>query len=133
MNQGVLRKTTLTHMRTHSGAQHQNQLLFLFSTFFPVHHKIESEFCSWCCQAHSNSWFPGRVRAACSQLHYTTFSCTNNLGFDGTIHASKNFVRRGFLLPPPQWSTRATKSHSKPAQASDDQRSIPAVSKGHSH
>lgn len=101
MNQWGLHKTALTHTRTHSGAQCQNQLLFLFSTFFPIHHKIEFEFYSWCCQAHSNLWFPGRASTACSQLYYTTFTCTNNLGFNGTIHASKSFVRRGFLSVPP--------------------------------
>lgn len=133
MNQRVLHKTTLTHMWTHFGAQCQNQLLFLFSTFFPIHHKIEFEFYSWRCQAHSSWWFPRRVSAACSQLYYTTFTCTNNLGFNGAIQASKSFVRKGFLPPPPQWSTRATKSHYKSAQASDNQRSIPSVSKVHSH
>lgn len=108
-------------MRTHSGAQCQNQLLFLFSTFFPIHHKIQFEFYSWCCQAHSNLWFPGRVSAACSQPYCTTFRCTNNLGFDRAIHASKSFVRRGFLPPLPSGPQGQQKAITSLLQTTRDQ------------
>lgn len=85
--------------------------------------KLNLIFTAGCCQAHSNLGSPGEVSAASPQLYYTTFTCTNNLGFNWIIHARKSFVRRRFLshLPSgPQGQQKAITSVPK-LQATRDQ------------
>lgn len=74
-----------------------NYYFYLAPSFLYIT-KLNLIFTAGCCQeAHSNLGSPGQVSTASPQLYYTTFTCTNNLGFNWTIQARKSFVRRWFL------------------------------------
>lgn len=108
MNQQVQHKTTLTSADTVWSSMPES-IIVLFSTFFPIHHKIKFDFYSWVLSS-TNLQYPGQVSAASPQLYYATFTCTNNLGFNWTAHARKSFVRRwvfSYLPSGPQGQQKA--------------------------